>query len=100
MMEISPSSPKSSIPVTLPAEDINHVFINLQRNFPQSSIAYKVLLLLFKQRIHLVLPVSSYLKLRFVGKKTDIRPAPMKTTLTNQEIGSFRESNLTILQDI
>lgn len=28
-MEISPSSPKSSIPVTLPAEDINHV-INIE----------------------------------------------------------------------
>lgn len=100
MMEISPSSPKSSIPVTLPAEDINHVFINLQRNFPQSSIVYKLLLLLFKQRRHLVLPVSSHLKLRCVGKKTDIRPAPMKTTLTNQEIRSFHGSNLTILQNI
>lgn len=69
MMEISPSSPKSSITVTLPAEDINHVVINLQRNFPQSSIVYKLLLLLSKQRRHLVLPVSSHLKLRCVGKK-------------------------------
>lgn len=56
-----------------------------------------VVIVVCKQRKHLVIPASSCLRLIFAGEERDIRPATVKTTLTNQEISSLHESNLITL---
>lgn len=102
-MGISTSSLKGSTSLTVPAtKDIHHVFVDFVEKLPSklNCLWAAVVTVVCKQREHPVVPASSCHRLIFAGGEKRYQTSSVKTTLTNQEISSFHESNLITLEDI